>query len=226
MFENTERTELSALGEFGLISHLSKHFTSKNDSTVLGIGDDAAIVKLGNEMMAISTDSYIEGVHFDLMFHPLKHLGYKAVAATVSDICAMNAIPTQILVGIGLSNRFSLEAVEELYEGMRLACEKYNVDLIGGDTSSSRSGLVLNLTAMGRVEESKLTLRKGAQATHETFLRGLQSNLFLLVEIFAWHGAQVGRFFLQPLLSEESQAYLPFYKHLLVFFLWMIWRLP
>ena len=183
MFENTERTELSALGEFGLISHLSKHFTSKNESTVLGIGDDAAIVKLGNEMMAISTDSYIEGVHFDLMFHPLKHLGYKAVAATVSDICAMNAIPTQILVAIGLSNRFSLEAVEELYEGMRLACEKYNVDLIGGDTSSSRSGLVLNLTAMGRVEESKLTLRKGAQVNDLLVVTGDLGGAYMGLQI-------------------------------------------
>ena len=149
MFENTERTELSNLGEFGLISHLAKHFEAENPSTLLGIGDDAAIVKIGDAYMAVSTDTFIEGVHFDLMFHPLKHLGYKAVAATVSDICAMNALPTQITCAIGLSNRFSLEAVEELYEGMRLACEKYGVDLIGGDTSSSRSGLILTLTAMG-----------------------------------------------------------------------------
>lgn len=183
MFENTERTELSALGEFGLISHLSKHFINKNESTVLGIGDDAAIVKMGDAYMAISTDSFIEGVHFDLMFHPLKHLGYKAVAATVSDICAMNAIPTQITVAIGLSNRFSLEAVEELYEGMRLACEKYEIDLIGGDTSSSRSGLILNLTAIGEVDPKKVTYRKGAKPNDLLVVTGDVGGAYMGLQI-------------------------------------------
>jgi thiamine-monophosphate kinase len=183
MFENTERTELSALGEFGLISHLSKHFINKNDSTILGIGDDAAIVKMGDAYIAISTDSFIEGVHFDLMFHPLKHLGYKAVAATVSDICAMNAIPTQITVAIGLSNRFSLEAVEELYEGMRLACEKYEIDLIGGDTSSSRSGLILNLTAIGEVDPKKVTYRKGAKPNDLLVVTGDVGGAYMGLQI-------------------------------------------
>lgn len=183
MFENTERTELSALGEFGLISHLSKHFINKNDSTILGIGDDAAIVKMGDAYVAISTDSLIEGVHFDLMFHPLKHLGYKAVAATVSDICAMNAIPTQITVAIGLSNRFSLEAVEELYEGMRLACEKYEIDLIGGDTSSSRSGLILNLTAIGQVDPQKVTYRKGAKPNDLLVVTGDVGGAYMGLQI-------------------------------------------
>lgn len=183
MFENTERTELSALGEFGLISHLAKHFAPKNESTILGIGDDAAIVKFGNQNIAISTDSFIEGVHFDLMFHPLKHLGYKAVAATISDICAMNAIPTQIVVGLGLSNRFSLEAVEELYEGMRLACEKYQVDLVGGDTTSSRSGLVLNLTAMGAVNDKKVTYRKGAKANDLLVVTGDLGGAYMGLQI-------------------------------------------
>jgi thiamine-monophosphate kinase len=183
MFENTERTELSALGEFGLISHLSKHFINKNDSTILGIGDDAAIVKMGDAYVAISTDSFIEGVHFDLMFHPLKHLGYKAVAATVSDICAMNAIPTQITVAIGLSNRFSLEAVEELYEGMRLACEKYEIDLIGGDTSSSRSGLILNLTAIGQVDPQKVTYRKGAKPNDLLVVTGDVGGAYMGLQI-------------------------------------------
>lgn len=183
MFENTERTELSALGEFGLISHLSKHFINKNDSTILGIGDDAAIVKMGDAYVAISTDSFIEGVHFDLMFHPLKHLGYKAVAATVSDICAMNAIPTQITVAIGLSNRFSLEAVEELYEGMRLACEKYEIDLIGGDTSSSRSGLILNLTAIGQVDPQKITYRKGAKPNDLLVVTGDVGGAYMGLQI-------------------------------------------
>lgn len=163
MFENTERTELSSLGEFGLIDHLAKHFEPKHKSSHLGIGDDAALIKLGTRVMAISTDMLVEGVHFDLTYTPLKHLGYKAVTANLSDIAAMNAKPSQITVSIGMSNRFSLEAVEELYEGMRLACEKYKVDLIGGDTTSSRSGLVISVTAMGEANLKKTTYRKGAK---------------------------------------------------------------
>ena len=163
MFENTERTELSSLGEFGLIDHLAKHFEPKHKSSHLGIGDDAALIKLGTRVMAISTDMLVEGVHFDLTYTPLKHLGYKAVTVNLSDIAAMNAKPSQITVSIGMSNRFSLEAVEELYEGMRLACEKYKVDLIGGDTTSSRSGLVISVTAMGEANLKKTTYRKGAK---------------------------------------------------------------
>ena len=163
MFENTERTELSSLGEFGLIDHLAKHFEPKQKSSHLGIGDDAALIKLGTRVMAVSTDMLVEGVHFDLAYTPLKHLGYKAVTANLSDIAAMNAKPSQITVSIGMSNRFSLEAVEELYEGIRLACEKYQVDLIGGDTTSSRSGLVISVTAMGEANLKKTTYRKGAK---------------------------------------------------------------
>jgi thiamine-monophosphate kinase len=163
MFENTERTELSSLGEFGLIDHLAKHFEPKQKSSHLGIGDDAALIKLGTRVMAVSTDMLVEGVHFDLTYMPLKHLGYKAVTANLSDIAAMNAKPSQITVSIGMSNRFSLEAVEELYEGIRLACEKYQVDLIGGDTTSSRSGLVISVTAMGEANLKKTTYRKGAK---------------------------------------------------------------
>lgn len=163
MFENTERTELSSLGEFGLIDHLAKHFEPKQKSSHLGIGDDAALIKLGTRLMAVSTDMLVEGVHFDLTYTPLKHLGYKAVTANLSDIAAMNAKPSQITVSIGMSNRFSLEAVEELYEGMRLACEKYQVDLIGGDTTSSRAGLVISVTAMGEANLKKTTYRKGAK---------------------------------------------------------------
>ena len=163
MFENTERTELSSLGEFGLIDHLAKHFEPKQKSSHLGIGDDAALIKLGTRVMAVSTDMLVEGVHFDLTYTPLKHLGYKAVTANLSDIAAMNAKPSQVTVSIGMSNRFSLEAVEELYEGIRLACEKYQVDLIGGDTTSSRSGLVISVTAMGEANLKKTTYRKGAK---------------------------------------------------------------
>ena len=163
MFENSDRTELAALGEFGLIDHLAQHFPSKAGSTFLGIGDDAAIIKLGTKHLAISTDMMVEGVHFDLTYTPLKHLGYKAVTSNLSDICAMNGIPTQITVSVAFSNRFSLEAIEELYEGIRLACEKYEIDLIGGDTSSTRSGLVISVTAVGEVSPKKTTKRSGAK---------------------------------------------------------------
>jgi thiamine-monophosphate kinase len=163
MFENSDRTELTALGEFGLIAHLAQHFPTKLPSSLLGIGDDAALVKLGTKVMAISTDMMIEGVHFDLAYTPLKHLGYKAVTSNLSDICAMNGLPTQITVSIAFSNRFSLEAIEELYEGIRLACEKYEVDLVGGDTSSTRSGLVISVTAVGEVSPKKITKRSGAK---------------------------------------------------------------
>ncbi len=163
MFENSDRTELAALGEFGLIDHLAQHFPTKLPSSLLGIGDDAALVKLGTKVMAISTDMMIEGVHFDLAYTPLKHLGYKAVTSNLSDICAMNGLPTQITVSIAFSNRFSLEAIEELYEGIRLACEKYEIDLVGGDTSSTRSGLVISVTAVGEVSPKKITKRSGAK---------------------------------------------------------------
>ncbi|MBL7812996.1 MAG: thiamine-phosphate kinase [Bacteroidetes bacterium] len=163
MFENNSRTELESLGEFGLIHHLTKDLGMKNPTTVMGPGDDAAVIEAGNAFWLLSSDALLEGVHFDLSFHPLKHLGYKAVAVAVSDICAMNGIPGQILVNMGLSNRFSLEAVEEIYVGVRTACEKYNVDLVGGDTFSSRSGLVLSITAAGRVEKEKIAYRRGAE---------------------------------------------------------------
>lgn len=164
MFENKERTELGDLGEFGLINHLASFFENKNASTVMGIGDDAAVIDNGGSDYGLLTvDAMFEGIHFDLSFHPLKHLGYKAVATAVSDICAMNGTPTQILVSLGLSNRFSLEAVEELYAGIRLACDKYSVDLAGGDTTASPRGLSLTVTVYGHVAKDKLCKRAGAQ---------------------------------------------------------------
>ena len=183
MFENTERTELSSLGEFGLIDHLSKHFPLQNKSSILGIGDDAAILKMGPRQLAVSTDMLLEGVHFDLTYTPLKHLGYKAVAANVSDIAAMNARATQITVSIGMSNRFSLEAIEELYEGIRLACEKYKVDLVGGDTTTSRSGLVISVTAMGEINPKTLTHRKGAKPGDLLVLSGDIGGAYMGLQI-------------------------------------------
>ena len=163
MFENTGRTEISDLGEFGLIDHLTKNIELKNSSSSKGVGDDAAVIGDGDVKTLVSTDMLLEGVHFDLSYIPLKHLGYKAVAVNVSDIYAMNGTPKQITVSIGLSNRFSLEAVEELYAGIYLACEKFGVDLVGGDTSSSRQGLVISITAIGEAKADKIAYRSGAQ---------------------------------------------------------------
>jgi len=158
------RTELSTLGEFGLIERINQQFTPVLPQTIKGIGDDAAVIDTGtDEYTLVSTDLLIEGVHFDLSYAPLKHLGYKAVAVNVSDIAAMNGTPRQITVSIGLSNRFSVEAIDELYAGIQTACEAYKVDLVGGDTSSSRSGLVLSVTAIGTVNKNKIAYRNGAQ---------------------------------------------------------------
>lgn len=157
------RTELSSLGEFGLIEHLSKHITTSLASTVKGIGDDCAVIDRGDYYELITTDMLLEGVHFDLSYCPLKHLGYKAVVVNLSDVYAMNGVAEQITVSIGLSNRFSLEAVEELYAGMLLACEKYGIDLIGGDTSSSKTGLTISVTAIGKVDKDKIVYRSGAK---------------------------------------------------------------
>ena len=157
------RTPLSKLGEFGLIQHISKNFELKNDTSTFGIGDDCAVIDVGQHFQLITTDMLIEGVHFDLTYTPLKHLGYKSVVVNLSDIYAMNGLPKQITVSVALSNRFPLEAVEELYEGIRLACVAYNVDLVGGDTTSSTSGLCLSITAIGEVAKDKIVYRSGAK---------------------------------------------------------------
>ena len=163
MFENKEnRTELSSLGEFGLIDQIASAVELKNPESVRGIGDDAAVIDNGDEMTVVTTDMLVEGVHFDLTFQPLKHLGYKAVTVNLSDIYAMNATPKQIVVGIAISNRFSLEAIEELYEGIQMACDKYSVDLVGGDTTSSTSGLVISITAIGKAKREDIVYRNGA----------------------------------------------------------------
>ncbi len=164
MFENADRTELKEFGEFGLIHHLTQSIEIKNDSSVLGIGDDAAIIEYAKDLQTVvSTDMLVEGVHFDLMYTPLKHLGYKAVTVNLSDIAAMNATPKQVTVSIALSNRFSVEAVEELYKGVMLACERYQVDLIGGDTTSSTSGLIISVTAIGEGKKDEIAKRSGAK---------------------------------------------------------------
>ena len=148
---STERTEISSLGEFGLIEHLTKNIELQNASSILGVGDDAAVIDHFGKQTVITTDLLVEGVHFDLMYTPLKHLGYKSVIVNLSDIYAMNAIPTQIILSIGFSNRFSLEALTEFYDGVYAACEKYGVDLVGGDTTSSQKGFIISVTAIGEV---------------------------------------------------------------------------
>ncbi|MGO4913395.1 thiamine-phosphate kinase [Leeuwenhoekiella sp. W20_SRS_FM14] len=165
MFDNKDqsRTSLSELGEFGLINHLTKDFTIRQSSTVKGIGDDAAVVDANGRQLVISTDLLVEGVHFDMSFMPLKHLGYKAVMVNLSDIYAMNAEPTQITVSIAVSNRFPLEALEELYAGIELACAIYNVDLVGGDTTSSTKGLLISITALGLADADQIVGRDGAK---------------------------------------------------------------
>ncbi len=158
----SKKTNLETLGEFGLIDHLTQKFELHQKTSKLGIGDDAAVLHFGQSDIVISTDLLIEGVHFDLSYMPLKHLGYKAVAVNVSDICAMNAKPTQITCSIAVSNRFPLEALEELYEGIALACQKYHVDLVGGDTTSSQKGLIISITAVGEVQKNEAIKRSGA----------------------------------------------------------------
>lgn len=157
------RTSLSQLGEFGLIDHLTNQFEITQASTIKGIGDDAAVLDFADKKVVVSTDLLIEGVHFDLAYMPLKHLGYKAVVVNVSDICAMNAKPTQITVSVAVSNRFPLEALEELFAGIALAAKSYKVDVIGGDTTSSQKGLILSITAIGEASEEELVYRNGAK---------------------------------------------------------------
>ncbi len=163
MLENTERTELSSLGEFGLIKHLTQFIEIKNESTINGIGDDAAVIDYKGKQTVVSTDMLVEGVHFDLAYVPLKHLGFKSVSVNLSDIYAMNATPKQITISLAISNRFSVEAMEELYAGFMMACAKHNVDIIGGDTTTSKSGLVISITAIGEAESDELVFRNGAK---------------------------------------------------------------
>ena len=163
MFENNDaRVELSEMGEFGLIDHLTQFIKIHNPETIKGIGDDAAVLSFSQKVL-VSTDMLVEGVHFDLSYCPLKHLGYKAVVVNLSDIYAMNGTPKQFLASIAVSSRFPLEALEELYAGMIMACEKYGVDFVGGDTTSSLSGLIINGTAIGEVQENKIVYRSGAK---------------------------------------------------------------
>ena len=192
-----ERTEISSLGEFGLIDHLTNNNDIKNVSTILGIGDDGAVIDHFGRQTVISTDLLLEGIHFDLSYTPLKHLGYKSVVVNVSDIYAMNAIPTQIVMSLAFSNRFSVETLDEFYSGVYAACETYGVDLIGGDTSTSQRGFVISITAIGEVAPDKYVKRSGAKPNDLICVSGELGGAFLgltLLErekkIFETTGAQ------------------------------------
>ncbi|MEE9439524.1 MAG: thiamine-phosphate kinase [Saprospiraceae bacterium] len=162
MEKEIKRTDVNALGEFGLIDHLTKDNVIRRSTTLKSIGDDAAIIANNEEVTVISTDMLVEGIHFDLMYTPLKHLGYKSIVVNLSDICAMNCIPSQVTVSIAISNKYSVEALEELYAGINLACKLYNVDLVGGDTTSSPKGMAMSVTAIGQAKLSNIVHRSGA----------------------------------------------------------------
>ncbi len=184
MSEEIKRTEIGTLGEFGLIKRLTKSYQLQQPSSIMGVGDDAAVLQFDTDhSILITTDLLLEGIHFDLMYTPLKHLGYKAIVVNLSDIYAMNGIPTQVTVSIGLSNRFSVEAVEELYEGVKTACSNYNVDLIGGDTSSSQQGLLISVTAIGTCPPDHIAYRSGAKVDDIICVTGNLGAAYLGLQI-------------------------------------------
>ncbi len=178
------RTEIEQLGEFGLIHHLTKNFELKQSSSLLGIGDDAAVIDIdADNALLVSTDTMIEGVHFNLMYSPLKHLGYKAVASNVSDICAMNGVAEQITISMAISNRFPIEALEELYEGIHAACKTYHVDLVGGDTTSSLSGLMITVTVLGRAKKNEITYRNGTSENDLVVVTGDLGGAYMGLQV-------------------------------------------
>ena len=181
--KNPQKTSLAELGEFGLINHITKYFKIQHPSTVKGIGDDAAVLAASEKQTLVSTDLLIEGVHFDLSYMPLKHLGYKAVMVNLSDVYAMNGIAEQITVSIAVSNRFPLEAIEELYAGIQLACETYKVDLIGGDTTSSTKGMLISVTAIGKATEENVVYRNGAKETDLIVVSGDLGAAYLGLQV-------------------------------------------
>ena len=179
----SNRLEISDLGEFGLIDRIRKNFDKRQPRTIFGIGDDAAVLDAGEEYILLSTDMLVEGIHFDLAYTPIQHLGYKSVAVNVSDIAAMNGKAEQITVTVALSNRFSVEAVDALYAGIKAACENYNLDLIGGDTTSSTSGLIISVSAIGRVAKNKVSYRGGAKENDIICVTGDLGGAFMGLQV-------------------------------------------
>lgn len=201
-----ERTEIGSLGEFGLIDRLTRNIEHKNASTLLGVGDDGAVIDHFGRQTILSTDLLIEGIHFDLSYTPLKHLGYKSVVVNLSDIYAMNGTPSQILVSIGFSNRFSVEALDELYEGMYAACDRYGVDLVGGDTSSSQKGLIISVTAVGEVAPDSYVKRSTAKVNDLICVSGELGGAFLGLTLLEREKRIFEETHAQPDL--EGQAYI------------------
>jgi len=203
---NEERTEISSLGEFGLIDHLTQNNETRLASTILSVGDDAAVIDHFGKQTVITTDMLVEGIHFDLMYTPLKHLGYKSVIVNLSDIYAMNATPTHITINIAFSNRFSLEAMDEFYEGVYAACDKYEVDLVGGDTTSSQKGFVISITAIGEVAPDKYVKRSTAKKGDLLCVSGFVGGAFLGLTILEREKRIFAETGSQPDL--EDQAYI------------------
>lgn len=203
---STERTEISSLGEFGLIDHLTRNNETRNASTLLSVGDDAAVLDHFGKQIVVTTDMLVEGVHFDLMYTPLKHLGYKSVVVNLSDIYAMNATPTQITLSIAFSNRFSVESLDEFYEGVYAACEKYGVDLVGGDTASSQKGMIISITAIGEVAPNKYVKRSTAQQGDLLCVSGYLGGAFLGLTILEREKKVYAETGVQPDL--EGQAFI------------------
>jgi thiamine-monophosphate kinase len=181
--KNQSRTSLTEIGEFGLIKHLTQNFKIQHNSTIKGVGDDAAVLEITDKQILVTTDLLIEGVHFDLSYMPLKHLGYKAVMANLSDVYAMNGNAKQITVSIAVSNRFTLEAIEELYAGIHLACKGYNIDLVGGDTTSSTTGMLISITAMGEVNKEDVVYRNTAKPNDLLVVTGDLGAAYLGLQI-------------------------------------------
>ncbi len=183
MDEKAKRTEVSSLGEFGLIRHLTEDIQIQNENTVRGVGDDAAVINCGDDFMVVTSDLLVENIHFDLTYTPLTHVGYKSVVVNLSDVYAMNAIPQQITVSLAFSNRFSVEALDELYSGIKKACEEYGVDLVGGDTNSSLKGLYISISALGRVPKSRVTYRNTAQVNDAVCVTGNLGSAYLGLQL-------------------------------------------
>lgn len=204
MLENKSLTPIAALGEFGLIKHLTEHFEISNSSSELSVGDDAAVINSEGKKIVVTTDVLAEGVHFNLGYVPLKHLGYKAVVVNLSDIAAMNATPTQILVSLAVSNRFPVEALEEIYEGIKLACDKYKVDLVGGDTTSSNAGLVMSITAIGMEYSEKIVKRNTVKPNDLLVVSGDLGGAYLGLQILEREHAV---FLANPNMQPEMEGY-------------------
>lgn len=202
--KNPQLTPISKLGEFGLIKHLTEHFSVQNTTTEISIGDDAAVLNPDGKKVVLTTDVLAEGVHFNLGYVPLKHLGYKAVVVNISDIAAMNAVPTQILVSIAVSSRFPVEALEEIYAGIQFACNRYQVDLVGGDTTSSQAGLVISITAIGMEDSEKMSTRKGVKEHDLLVVTGDLGGAYLGLQILEREHAV---YLANPNMQPEMEGY-------------------